>query len=56
MQFMQRSLEKKEQEKLERERKRLISEAEWVLDYEQLDVEKPLVGSYNFCSFLNKHT
>lgn len=38
---MQRSMEKEMQEKLEKERKRVISEAEWVLDTKELNVEKP---------------
>ena len=38
---MQRSLEKEKQEELEKERKRVISEAEWVLDREQTEAEKP---------------
>jgi hypothetical protein len=38
---MQRSVEKEMQEQLEKERKRVISEAEWVLDTKQIEVEKP---------------
>lgn len=38
---MQRSMEKEMQEKLEKERKRVISEAEWVLDTKETNVEKP---------------
>lgn len=38
---MQRSLEKEKQEELERERKRIITEAEWVLEYETDQVQKP---------------
>lgn len=40
-QFMQRSLEKEVQEQLERERKRVISEAEWVLDTKDIEIQKP---------------
>jgi hypothetical protein len=38
---MQRSMEKEMQEQLEKERKRVISEAEWVLDTKELEVQKP---------------
>jgi hypothetical protein len=38
---MQRSLEKEVQEQLERERKRVISEAEWVLDTKDIEIQKP---------------
>lgn len=38
---MQRSMEKEMQEQLEKERKRVISEAEWVLDTKEINVEKP---------------
>ncbi|ORE07070.1 hypothetical protein BCV72DRAFT_114103 [Rhizopus microsporus var. microsporus] len=41
MKFMQRSLEKEVQEQLERERKRVISEAEWVLDTKDIEIQKP---------------
>ncbi|KAI8384799.1 uncharacterized protein BYT42DRAFT_612472 [Radiomyces spectabilis] len=34
MKFMQRGMEKEKQEQIEKERKRIISEAEWVLEYE----------------------
>ncbi|KAI9255921.1 hypothetical protein EDC94DRAFT_617180 [Helicostylum pulchrum] len=43
MKFMQRSMEKEMQEKLEKERKRVISEAEWVLDIKELNIEKPKI-------------
>ncbi|CDH52616.1 predicted protein [Lichtheimia corymbifera JMRC:FSU:9682] len=43
MKFMQRSLEKEKQEELERERKRIITEAEWVLEYETDQVQKPKI-------------
>ncbi|KAI8369723.1 hypothetical protein BD560DRAFT_397645 [Blakeslea trispora] len=43
MKFMQRSLEKEKQEELEKERKRVISEAEWVLDNRQTEAEKPKI-------------
>lgn len=38
---MQRSLEKEVQEQLEKERKRVISEAEWVLDTPEVKADKP---------------
>lgn len=38
---MQRSLEKEMQEQLEKERKRVISEAEWVLDTKEIQADKP---------------
>lgn len=38
---MQRSMEKEMQEQLEKERKRVISEAEWTLDTKELEVQKP---------------
>lgn len=38
---MQRSMEKEAQEQLEKERKRVISEAEWVLDIKETHIEKP---------------
>lgn len=41
IQFMQRSLEKEVQEQLEKERKRVISEAEWVLDTKDTEIQKP---------------
>jgi hypothetical protein len=34
-------MEKEMQEQLEKERKRVISEAEWVLDTKELEVQKP---------------
>ncbi|KAI8144773.1 hypothetical protein BJV82DRAFT_58810 [Fennellomyces sp. T-0311] len=40
MKFMQRSLEKEQQEELEKERKRIITESEWVLEYETDEVQK----------------
>ncbi|KAI9489988.1 hypothetical protein BDB00DRAFT_875826 [Zychaea mexicana] len=43
MKFMQRSLEKEKQEELERERKRIITESEWVLEYESDEVQKPKI-------------
>ncbi|KAI9476548.1 MAG: hypothetical protein EXX96DRAFT_577530 [Benjaminiella poitrasii] len=43
MKFMQRSMEKEAQEKLEKERKRVISEAEWVLDTNKTEVQKPKI-------------
>ncbi|KAG1469357.1 hypothetical protein G6F56_003303 [Rhizopus delemar] len=43
MKFMQRSLEKEVQEQLEKERKRVISEAEWVLDAKDTEIEKPKI-------------
>ncbi|EIE89122.1 hypothetical protein RO3G_13833 [Rhizopus delemar RA 99-880] len=39
--FMQRSLEKEVQEQLEKERKRVISEAEWVIDTKDTEIQKP---------------
>ena len=41
IQFMQRSLEKEQQEQLEKERKRIITESEWVLEYENDEIQKP---------------
>lgn len=38
---MQRSLEKEVQDQLEKERKRVISEAEWVLDTKETQADKP---------------
>jgi hypothetical protein len=38
---MQRSLEKEQQEQIEKERKRIISEAEWQIDYEATEAQKP---------------
>jgi hypothetical protein len=38
---MQRSMEKEAREQLEKERKRVITEAEWVLDTKETHVEKP---------------
>ena len=38
---MQRSLEKEQQEQLEKERKRIITESEWVLEYESDEIQKP---------------
>jgi hypothetical protein len=38
---MQRSMEKEQQEQLEKERKRVISEAEWVLDTKDTTMQKP---------------
>lgn len=38
---MQRSLEKERQEEMERERKRIISEAEWIIEYETEENHKP---------------
>ncbi|KAI8372350.1 M-phase phosphoprotein 6-domain-containing protein [Choanephora cucurbitarum] len=52
MKFMQRSLEKEKQEELEKERKRVISEAEWVLDREQTEAEKPKIQIEYQSSFL----
>ncbi|KAI8886286.1 hypothetical protein K501DRAFT_214277 [Backusella circina FSU 941] len=43
MKFMQRSVEKEMQEQLEKERKRVISEAEWVLDTKEIEIEKPKI-------------
>ncbi|CAO3672656.1 unnamed protein product [Rhizopus stolonifer] len=43
MKFMQKSLEKEVQEQLEKERKRVISEAEWVLDAKDTEIEKPKI-------------
>ncbi|KAG0782691.1 hypothetical protein G6F22_008993 [Rhizopus arrhizus] len=43
MKFMQRSLEKEVQEQLEKERKRVISEAEWVLDTKDTEIQKPKI-------------
>ncbi|KAF1796757.1 hypothetical protein V8B55DRAFT_1547406 [Mucor lusitanicus] len=43
MKFMQRSMEKEMQEQLEKERKRVISEAEWVLDTKDTTVQKPKI-------------
>ncbi|CEG69744.1 hypothetical protein RMATCC62417_05765 [Rhizopus microsporus] len=43
MKFMQRSLEKEVQEQLERERKKVISEAEWVLDTKDIEIQKPKI-------------
>ncbi|GAA5812090.1 hypothetical protein MFLAVUS_005540 [Mucor flavus] len=52
MKFMQRSMEKEMQEKLEKERKRVISEAEWVLDTKETNVEKPKIQIEYQPSFL----
>ncbi|KAI8340044.1 hypothetical protein BC941DRAFT_419251 [Chlamydoabsidia padenii] len=43
MKFMQRSLEKEQQEQIEKERKRIISEAEWQIDYEATEAQKPKI-------------
>ncbi|KAL1931117.1 hypothetical protein VTP01DRAFT_10254 [Rhizomucor pusillus] len=43
MKFMQRSLEKERQEEMERERKRIISEAEWIIEYETEENHKPKI-------------
>ncbi|KAG2215331.1 hypothetical protein INT45_011172 [Circinella minor] len=43
MKFMQRSLEKEQQEQLEKERKRIITESEWVLEYESDEIQKPKI-------------
>ncbi|KAL9554992.1 hypothetical protein MBANPS3_002560 [Mucor bainieri] len=43
MKFMQRSMEKEAQEQLEKERKRVISEAEWVLDTKDTTIQKPKI-------------
>ncbi|KAI7901327.1 uncharacterized protein BX663DRAFT_514118 [Cokeromyces recurvatus] len=43
MKFMQRSMEKEAQEQLEKERKRVVSEAEWVLDTKQTEAQKPKI-------------
>ncbi|KAI8079807.1 uncharacterized protein BX664DRAFT_341503 [Halteromyces radiatus] len=43
MKFMQRSVEKEQQEKMEKERKRIITEAEWKIDYESTEVQKPKI-------------
>ncbi|KAI8075800.1 uncharacterized protein B0P05DRAFT_546460 [Gilbertella persicaria] len=52
MKFMQRTLEKEKQEQLEKERKRVISEAEWVLDRKEIDAEKPKIQIEHQPSFL----
>ncbi|KAI9019973.1 hypothetical protein CLU79DRAFT_227114 [Phycomyces nitens] len=41
MKFMQRSMEKELQEEHEKERKRVISEAEWTVDYDEEEIQKP---------------
>ncbi|KAG2192040.1 hypothetical protein INT46_011643 [Mucor plumbeus] len=43
MKFMQRSMEKEQQEQLEKERKRVISEAEWILDTKDTTMQKPKI-------------
>lgn len=50
---MQRSMEKEQQEQIEKERKRVISEAEWVLDREETHMEKPysILIIYDICEF-----
>ncbi|KAI7855435.1 hypothetical protein BDC45DRAFT_506197 [Circinella umbellata] len=40
---MQRTLEKEQQEQLEKERKRIITESEWVLEYESDEIQKPKI-------------
>ncbi|KAG2202926.1 hypothetical protein INT47_008958 [Mucor saturninus] len=52
MKFMQRSMEKEMQEQLEKERKRVISEAEWVLDTKEIKAEKPKIQIEYQPSFL----
>ncbi|KAI9344430.1 hypothetical protein BD770DRAFT_397515 [Pilaira anomala] len=52
MKFMQRSMEKEMQDQLEKERKRVISEAEWVLDTKETNVEKPKIQIEYQPSFL----
>ncbi|KAG0178651.1 hypothetical protein DFQ28_003959 [Apophysomyces sp. BC1034] len=59
MKFMQRSLEKEKQEQLERERKRIISEAEWTIEYETDDVQKTKIRveyEPSYLSFANNAT
>ncbi|CAO3656621.1 unnamed protein product [Mucor hiemalis] len=53
MKFMQRSLEKEMQEQLEKERKRVISEAEWVLDTKEIQADKPKIQVEYQPSFLS---
>ncbi|CAO3629018.1 unnamed protein product [Cunninghamella blakesleeana] len=53
MKFMQRSLEKEQQEQLEKERKRIISEAEWKIDYEESEVQKQNIHVQYQPSFLS---
>ncbi|KAI8638313.1 hypothetical protein BD408DRAFT_446893 [Parasitella parasitica] len=52
MKFMQRSMEKEMQEQIERERKRVISEAEWVLDTKDTTIQKPKIQIQVEPSFL----
>ncbi|KAI9262785.1 hypothetical protein BY458DRAFT_458754 [Sporodiniella umbellata] len=52
MKFMQRSLEKEAQEQIEKERKRVISEAEWVLDTKDTEIQKPKIQIEYEPSFL----
>ncbi|ORZ22228.1 hypothetical protein BCR42DRAFT_405755 [Absidia repens] len=53
MKFMQRSIEKEQQEQIEKERKRIISEAEWKIDYESTEVQKPKIRVEYQPSFLS---
>ncbi|CEP11569.1 hypothetical protein [Parasitella parasitica] len=50
--FMQRSMEKEMQEQIEKERKRVISEAEWVLDTKDTTIQKPKIRIQVEPSFL----
>ncbi|KAI9248055.1 hypothetical protein BDA99DRAFT_525634 [Phascolomyces articulosus] len=52
MKFMQRSIEKEQQEQLEKERKRIITESEWVLEYEDSEIQKPKIHVEYQPSFL----
>ncbi|ORY92283.1 hypothetical protein BCR43DRAFT_498101 [Syncephalastrum racemosum] len=52
MKFMQRSVEKEKLKELEKERKRIISEAEWYIDYDTADISKPKLQVEHQPSFL----
>ncbi|KAL1925652.1 uncharacterized protein VTP21DRAFT_535 [Calcarisporiella thermophila] len=58
MKFMQRQQERELREKLEKEQRKAISEAHWVLEYEAGEIEKPKVRveyepSYLSCTTTN---
>ncbi|KAI8982324.1 hypothetical protein BDF20DRAFT_866270 [Mycotypha africana] len=52
MKFMQRSLEKEMRENLEKEKKRIASESEWVLDNKLIDTQKPKIQIQYETSYL----
>ncbi|ORX50889.1 hypothetical protein DM01DRAFT_1337488 [Hesseltinella vesiculosa] len=43
MKFMQRSMEQEQKKQLEQEMKKIVSEAEWKIDYESQQVQKPKI-------------